>query len=123
MGYRLVPVRVNCPQRFVAGRPARVTVNWVNRGVGRALRDFAATFRLTSPGSREAIDAVAVTVPSSTWFPGQTYRVTATVSFAAVPAGKPLLWLRLADPRDDRSIGLPLQGGTMDGFYPLGQLP
>lgn len=123
MGYRLVPVRVSCPQRFVAGRPARVTVNWVNRGVGRALRDFDATFRLTGPDGKQAADAASVTVPSSTWLPQHTYRVTTTVAFATVPVAKPLLWLRLADPRDGRSIGLPLRGGTADGFYPLGQLP
>ncbi len=123
MGYRLVPVRVNCPQRLVPGRPARVTVNWVNRGVGRALRDFAVSFRLTDAEGQHAADSTSTTVPSSTWVQGQTYRVNTTVSFATLPVGKPALWLRLTDPRDNRSIALPLRGGTPDGFYPLGQLP
>ena len=40
LGYRLVPTRVQFPTTIRSDASFAIEMNWVNRGVGRALRDY-----------------------------------------------------------------------------------
>src|SRR4051812_36747939 len=40
MGYRLVPTRVAYPMSIASGVAFAIEMRWINRGVGRALRDY-----------------------------------------------------------------------------------
>jgi hypothetical protein len=65
MGYRLVPMKVMFPDTIRAGEAFDVEMTWVNRAVGRAMRDFHLRLRLD--------DAVcdAGALPTSQWIRGE----------------------------------------------------
>jgi hypothetical protein len=107
MGYRLVPMKVMFPDTIRAGEAFDVEMTWVNRAVGRAMRDFHLRLRLD--------DAVcdAGALPTSQWIRGETYTTTSKAKFDAIAPGKHVLRFELIDPRDGRVITLPLKSNEL----------
>ena len=105
MGYRLVPTSATLPQRVKAGEEFEIKMTWVNRGVGRAMRDYRLRLR--------AGDATcdAGTLPTSKWIKGQTYDVSVRASFKS--AGRHAVQIELIDPASDRPIALPLKSNDV----------
>lgn len=108
MGYRLVPTRVSYPQSVTNGQAFEVDFDWVNRGVGRALRDYELQFLLVSRSGEEAA-SVPVSLPTSQWLAATTYTVRAVARFPDLPPGDYVLAFTLRDPASLRAIALPLR--------------
>jgi hypothetical protein len=118
MGYRLVPTRVTYPAEF--HRVLGLKSQWVNRGVGRATRDYAMRVTLVDERGTVAAKADAGTVDTDAWIKGQTYADARDVTFEGVAPGAYRLCLSLTDPRDGKPIQLPLHNRREDGSYDIG---
>jgi hypothetical protein len=120
MGYRLVPTRVQYPNQITNGVPFEVRFDWVNRGVGRALRDYQIQFLLMSPASGKAAESAPDTLSTSRWLQGTIYSTTQGVTFQNLPPGDYLLAFTLRDPATQRAIALPIPGAGVEGRYEIG---
>ena len=122
MGYRLVPTRVKYPAEIAAGRPARVEMEWVNRGVGRAMRDYQIKFMLTDAGGQTVATADGGPLGTDKWVKGNTFPIAKPVEFDKVPMGEYILRIAVIGRENGPVIGLPLGGRADDGSYPVGTL-
>jgi hypothetical protein len=120
MGYRFVATRVTYPAEFRDGKSLRIESEWINRGVGRAMRDHRLRLTLVDAAGKPAASADGGESGSSRWIKGETYTLANHVTFHAVPAGSYRLCLSLIDPKYDEPINLPLRGRRDDGSYDLG---
>jgi hypothetical protein len=124
MGYRLVPVRITYPSSVADGKPFKITITWENRGVGRAMRDYALRLLLVDDEGKMIAACDAGTIPTSRWIKGETYKVEKRAEFdlEKPPNGPLTLRLFLHDPETGRNIALPLRGRAGDGSYPVGRI-
>lgn len=122
MGYRLVPVEVTAPESLRAGEAFPLDMTWVNRGTGRALRDFALRLRLADEQGRTLAETDAGPLPTSQWLEGDRQRVAALASFPRVAGTGTVarLLLGLYDEASGRAIQLPLEKRTADEYCELG---
>jgi hypothetical protein len=120
MGYRLVPTRVIYPSAISSGVPFRITMLWVNRGVGRALRDYRLQLVLTDEKGGVAATCDAGPLETANWVKGQNYKALKQAVFHNTPDGNYQLRLGLIDPATSKAIGLPIKGGDETYIYPLG---
>lgn len=120
MGYRLVPVEATYPPKLAASMPAEISTLWVNRGVGRAKRDFRLRLSLVRGGGSVAGEADLGPVGTSRWVRGRYYCVNKQAMFGAVPPGEYGLLIALVDPVTGRAIELPLSGVRVGGAYKIG---
>ncbi len=96
--------------------------SWVNRGVGRALRNYELNFFLIGPDQLSLPERNAHVLPTASWVKEQTYAITHRASFRDMPPGKYQLAISLHDPRTRRQIALPLREKTERGAYLIGSL-
>jgi len=124
MGYRLVPLNVTLPRTIRAGQPFTIAMRWVNRGVGRALRDHKLALRLTADKGRRTLAQVdAGVLPTSQWLQDEEAIASTEVTFPTISAtGEAALWLRLSDPTSGRAICLPLVRRSEDEFCEVGEV-
>jgi hypothetical protein len=120
MGYRLVPLSIRYPATITGGHPFRVAMEWVNRGVGRALRDYGLRLILADAKGQTRSTCDAGPLETSRWERDVVYRVQKEVAWRVVPAGEGELRVALTDPGTGRSIALPLAVGSREGGYPMG---
>ncbi|MDB5322160.1 MAG: hypothetical protein JWN40_3791 [Phycisphaerales bacterium] len=120
MGYRLVPTRVQYPPSARAGVAFRVESDWLNRAVGRAMRDFTLRFSLTDEAGKTIATADANKTGCDRWIKGQTYPLAKDVTFQNVQPGRYTLRLCLVDPKTDQPIALPLADGDDHHTYAVG---
>lgn len=120
MGYRLVPTRVQYPNRITNGVPFEVHCDWVNRGAGRALSDYQVEVWLRSTAGELKGLAGAATLNTSQWVKGETYRTRMQVRGSKVTAGEYSLEFCLREPGTGRAIGLPLVTAGPANSYRLG---
>jgi len=117
MGYRLLPTKILYPDTISAGKTFTIESTWVNRAVGRAMRDFHLIVRLLRDDGSVAAEADAGALPTGKWIKSETYAVRTKVSFNSVAAGNYVLAIALRDPRDGGPISLPLCDGDRAGGY------
>lgn len=123
MGYRLVPVKVTYPATVVAGQPIDIAMEWVNRGVGRAMRDLELSLSFDDGVGLSAATVSGGTVRASRWIAGETFPALGTaVVPAPLPAGSYELRLSLTDPVAGVRIGLPLADGRPGQSYAIGRV-
>ena len=122
LGYRLVPTRVQFPATIRSGVSFAIEMNWVNRGVGRALRDYELEMLLFDASGKEIAMAKAGKLPTSRWAAGTNYAAAVKLKFKGVSAGEYQLALRLKDPQTGRMIALPLANPGPDGAYGIGRI-
>lgn len=122
MGYRLVPTRVRYPKEFPSGKSFRLQMDWVNRGVGRAPRDFQLFLQLRDENGRTIATSHPVKLETSRWIAGEVYPAATKIAFKDVPKGVYQLALDLRDPQSGKSIALPLLAGDASHAYPLGKV-
>jgi hypothetical protein len=121
MGYRLVPTKLTYPTEIVSGEKFEITGEWVNRAVGRAMRDFTLRLTLANNDGKVIATADAGAIATSKWVKGKTYPVQNTATFNDVAAaGTYNLCLTLVDPQDGAAIGLPLKDADGQGGYRVG---
>ncbi len=109
MGYRLVPIRICYPRVVTNGVPFETQSEWVNRGVGRALRDYRLQFWIRGTAGATAASSPPGILRTSRWLRGTIHRETCAVMFSNLPSGDYQLELALQDPETHRSIELPLR--------------
>jgi hypothetical protein len=107
MGYRLVPISVSFPQLIRAGEAFDVETTWVNRGVGRAMRDYHLRLLL----GESICDAGAL--PTGKWVKGKSYVSTSHASFHSISPGKYPLRIELYDLETKRVIAMPLKSNEI----------
>lgn len=122
MGYRLVPTKVVYPSAFAGGVPFRVTLQWVNRGVGRAMRDYRLKLLLADGEGKVAALCDAGLLDTANWVRGESYSISKEVNFHNVPPGNYQLRLALIDPAPLKTIALPLTHRNADGSYDIGAI-
>jgi hypothetical protein len=122
MGYRLVPTRVAFPTSIVAGTPFKIESRWMNRGVGRALRDYEQRLSLVAADGQVAATASGGSIQSSKWAAGGEHNTSANAVFRNVPSGSFQLAIGLHDDKSNRDINLPLAGGGSSGSYRVGNI-
>ena len=120
MGYRLVPMRFSYPAEIRAGEPVRIESEWLNRGVGRAMRKFRLRLTLVDDAGATRASADGGAVDTDQWIAGETYRAAASATFKDVRDGEYQMCFVLNDPADGRPINLPLTGRRADGSYTVG---
>jgi hypothetical protein len=120
MGYRLVPTQIEYPKTITNGVPFQVRSEWVNRGVGRALRDYQMELFLVQ--TNQVANSGPYTLPTSRWFKGQTYSAAQVLKLPNVPSGDYELAFVLRNPATQRSIALPLKNGSAHSTYPIGHV-
>jgi hypothetical protein len=122
MGYRLVPTRVEYPASVIAGKTFNIEIDWINRGVGRALRDYELNVSLVDAEGRIQATAPMEKLETSRWVAGKTYTATVNVNSPKVADGKYELAIGMDDPLLKRPIELPLDHRRSDGGYPIGAI-
>jgi hypothetical protein len=122
MGYRLVPTRITYPSEIHAGERFRIDSDWINRGVGRAMRDYLLRLTLTDDKDATIAAADAGTLDTDAWIKGATYQATKSVPFENATPGAYQLRMTLIDQREKRPINLPLADRREDGSYPVGAI-
>ncbi|HEV2293357.1 MAG TPA: DUF4832 domain-containing protein [Tepidisphaeraceae bacterium] len=127
MGYRLVPMRVTYPSHFRAGERLRIDSEWINRGVGRAMRDYRLHVTLTKAGGKVVAGKVVASadageLDTDSWIKGKTYMASNVAVFTGVAPGLYRLHLSLIDPESGTTINLPLHDRRDDGSYPIGAI-
>jgi Domain of unknown function (DUF4832)/Beta-galactosidase len=122
MGYRLAPLSVRYPAKVASRQAFRLEMEWVNRGVGRALRDYGLRLHMADAKGQTRAACDAGPLETSRWVRDQVVRVVKEVEFRDVPAGEYSLRLTLIDPLTGRAVALPLAGGDRDGGYAIGGL-
>ena len=122
MGYRLVPSGATYPQSIRDGESFDIKMTWLNRAVGRAMRDFHLQLHLVDTNGMLAGVCDSGPLKTSQWIRGQTYETTTQAAFKSIQPGHYTLWIGLNDPASDRMIGLPLQGDDGKHWYPLGSM-
>lgn len=120
MGYRLLPARVEHPAKVQSGKPFRLDMEWINRGVGRAMRKFNLRVALMDAHGKLAAAADAGPLETDRWLNGPAYRVSREVTLAGGQDGRYELRIALIDPQSGKPVGLPLQGDSPQGFYRIG---
>jgi hypothetical protein len=120
MGYRLVPTRVRYPEAITNSVAFEVQFDWVNRGVGRALRDYQIRLSLLGPDGAPAAQSTPTNLPTSQWLPGASSTVRHKVEFPSVVYGTYQLAFAVHDPGTGRVIALPLFGPGQGGNYTIG---
>ena len=122
MGYRLVPTRVTYPASISTEASFRIETRWVNRGVGRALRDYELRLALVSADGRVAAVASGGPIPCRKWVFGEEYQVFNKAVFKHSPVGSYGIAIGLHDKTSNREIELPIAGGGPAGWYQIGHI-
>jgi hypothetical protein len=122
MGYRLVPTRIDYPASIAAGKPFKIDTRWMNRGVGRALRDYELRFSLVSPDGHLAASTSGGLIQTSKWAAAEEHNVTANGVFKNVPARSYGFAIGLYDEKSRREIGLPIKNVGPSGVYRIGDI-
>lgn len=122
MGYRLVPTRLQHPATITNGVPFEVRFDWVNRGTGRALRNYQIQFVLLGSKGSKIAESALDTLQTSQWLPGETCPTCQKVEFEGVPAGEYQLAFALSDPATQRAITLPIAGIGVEQRCSIGQV-
>jgi hypothetical protein len=122
MGYRLIPTRIDYPASILAGKAFKIETRWINRGVGRALRDYELRLSLLTPDGHLAATTSGGPIQTSKWAAAEEHYVTAKGVFKNVPARSYGLAIGLYDKKSHREIGLPIKGAEPNGVYQIGDI-
>jgi hypothetical protein len=120
MGYRLVPVKVSYPGQFSVAQAFTLKTEWLNRGVGRAQRNFDLFLSLHDQTGAALCSVNAGAISTSQWIKAATYSATNTATFKDLWPGHYSLALRVVDSTRQRTIELPLKNRNRDGSYKVG---
>ena len=119
MGYRLVPTEIKYPAAIRADKKFPVEMIWVNRGVGRAMRDYSMVLSLVDKDGKTIARADAAELPMHAWVKGRDCPCAVSAAFKQTAVGDYDLFLTLLDPKDGKAIALPLAEGK-DRSYRIG---
>ncbi len=121
MGYRLLPKKVIYSRTVGAGMVINIKTIWVNRGVGRAMRNHQFHVGLRDVRGALVLESCIGKLPTSRWIAGQEYKASSRLSIGNTMAGQYTLLIALSDGVSGQRINLPVKGGH-SGWYPVGPL-
>jgi hypothetical protein len=121
MGYRLVPTRVAYSMSITSGVPFAIEMRCINRGVGRALRDYELHLGLFTIDGKEVATTTAGPIHSSAWSAGRDYNIAIKATFKNVKPGDYQFAIGLFDKATNREIELPL-ANNVGGYYRIGNV-
>jgi hypothetical protein len=113
MGYRLLPTKVTYPATIRAGEPFTIQTTWINKAVGRAMRDFHLVLSVSDRTCDGGVTG------SDKWIKGKTYDVRNRATLDGVAPGTYTLRIGLTD--GGKPIALPLREGD-ESTYPVGRV-
>jgi len=125
MGYHVVITKAELPRSFRAGATLSLVVTWENRGVAYVHVPCRVAVAILDADSGVVARAWADGAAPSRWAPGQPVRERLTASFAAVTGKGPLrlaIGLCKAEGPPTPVIGLGIEGGTPERWYPLAEI-
>jgi hypothetical protein len=118
MGYRLVPIKISFPKAIQAHEPFRIRMEWINRGVGRAMQDFEIAFELQDEHGRSQSEVFPF--PCSRWVASEKHIITLPVKFSDPKPGLHTLSFNIRT-QAGQKILLPLRD-RIDGSYIVGSM-
>ena len=89
----------------------------MNRGVGRALRNYEQRLFLLTADGQIAATASGGPIQTSKWAGDREHNVSAKAVFKNVPVGSYQFAIGLHDEKSHRDIELPIAGGGASGSY------
>lgn len=125
MGYHLVIAKAQVPRTIRANEPVALTITWENRGVAYLHVSCRVALAILNEDSRVLARAWAEGSKPLTWAPGQALQERLSATFDALPKapGAVRLAVGLCSPSVDvdppPTIGIGIEGGTCDRWYPL----
>jgi hypothetical protein len=125
MGYRFVPTQIEYPSALPNNASFELSSTWLNRGVGRALRNYHLQFFLIAADNSkipEIPDSAGHELPTASWINGKSYVLKHRLRFPRLPAAAYQLALSMSDPKTGRAITLPLHHENNDAVYPIGRI-
>ena len=116
-GYRLVPSQIKLPDNLVAGNLFSITMNWQNKGVGRALVNFKLLVKFKD-GDKTLAELDLGYTGSNAWIKGQSYSLTKNFTMPVIKNTDYSVCIALYDPsRGGKIIQMPLTNKGNDGYY------
>lgn len=128
VGYRFVLARVEHPAalRVSAGRRSRLPLrsSWRNDGVAPASESYAIRWSLLDASGKESLSELAFpAVPTTQWWPGESYQADATLSVPErLRPGRYRLAVAMGLPDGGDGIALGIEGRDSKGRYLLGAI-
>jgi uncharacterized protein DUF4832/glycosyl hydrolase family 42 (putative beta-galactosidase) len=122
MGYRLVPTNVTYPEEITSDEAFEISGEWINRAVGRAMKDFRLMLVLAGSDGKPIASCTTEPLETSKWLKGNTYKMTCGARFRGVGPGTYDLRIGLIDPVTSKPVGLPLRDPAGDGSYRVGRI-
>jgi hypothetical protein len=116
MGYRLVPTQIAYPMVVRVGKLFDIEMRWVNRGVGRALRDYEVRYSLHDRNECVVATSASQQIRTSKWVSGEEYVVHVQSRFERAPAGDYLLAITLRDNESGAEIEMPIGRHGTHGY-------
>ena len=86
------------------------------------MRDYQLRLTLIDESDKPVASADAGPLGTDRWIAGETYKSAKQIAFENTAVGDYRLCLSLIDPKDGRTIGLPLKDRPTDGAYLLGNI-
>lgn len=108
MGYRFVPVDVNFPQTISPKGKFQLEVTWINKGVGKALRDYIVEIYIRNMQDACVASYNLESVETSKWVQGNEYKASFDISLPDLTAERYKIYIHMKDPLDRKAISLPL---------------
>jgi len=122
MGYRLSLTKAAFPSEIRADTPFELKLEWVNRGVGRAMRDFLLRLSLRDSKGKPASQCDIGPLQTSRWLHGEQQSAAHIARFTAINPGSYQLCVMLIDPSSEQPIRLPLKNKVEEGVYSLAKI-
>jgi len=121
MGYRFALRQISFPTTISKNEKFKFYSWWENKGVAPCYKDFIPAFRLKSEKS-EAVMAIS-DFNLKEWLPGDIIFDDSFFVPSSLPEGNYRLEIALVDRINHRPrVNLAIEGKTVDGWYPLGEV-
>lgn len=123
MGYRFAPYFIEYDETIYRGNETIVSSQWVNRAVGRAIRDYDLVAVLTDDDGKKKHEWIIGSTGCSKWIKGSKYDIELSVVVPEwVKRGKYNFCIAMYDQKTQRYIGLPIktENDSDKEFYKIG---
>lgn len=114
--------KISYPSTINTGQAFAISGEWLNRGVGRAMRSYSLRLSLVDEGGTVISTAEAGSLGADKWVKGETYMVESRAMFKDIKAGDYALHFGVVDAATLTAIRLPLKAAEAGGRYRIGEV-
>jgi hypothetical protein len=122
MGYRLVPASITYDAQIHPNQPWRISMTWINRAVGRAVRDHQLILFLIDNQNHPIAVRNLGSIDLQHLLKDQVYNDSVTTKWPDVPPGHYILRMTVEETQDHSRIALPLKEADADRTYRIGEI-